>query len=281
MYSGFITSQRTVPGVGVHQRFDRAAYRLVAAFLAPGSFPAKRQIVHFEGLNGPDGIKAKSPGHHDPGHLYHPSTGEGDIPGLIQGHYDRLVQALQEKDMIRAAFDAAWLAHYICDGLTPAHHFPLDYYLADNSERYRDNRRFKHGIIVVGETPTDTLRRSWALWGGKGLLTTHFNFELGVATALVGHRIKARFDPAQLAAARLVGPIAFFCQEAAAIDSLRMYQHFYDSGWTTELGWQVRQRLAPQTVQAIATIWLLAYLEAGYKEAIRVHHKTVGAVGVG
>jgi len=280
MYSGFITTQRTVPGVGVHQRFDRAAYRIAGPFFAPGSFPSKRRIVHFEGLNGPDGIKAKSPGHHDPGHLYDPTTGEGDIPDLIQSHYTRLVQALQEQDMIRAAFDAAWLAHYICDGLTPAHHFPLDYYLADHAGRYKDKRHFKHGIIVAGDTPTDTLRRSWALWGGKGLLTTHFNFELGVATALVGHRIRATFDPAHLAAARVVGPIEFFRKEAAAIASLQMYERFYESGWTAELGWLVRQRLAPQTVQAIATTWLLAYLEAGYNGVIAAE-PIGGVVGKG
>ena len=270
MYSGFITTQRTVPGVGVHQRFDRVAYRLIAPYVAAGSFPARRQIIHFEGLNGPDGIKAKSPGHHDPGHLYNPATGEGDIPGLIQCHYGGLVQALQDDDMIRGAFEAAWLAHYLCDGMTPAHHFPLDYYLADHAARYKDKRRFKHGIIVAGDTPTDTLRRSWELWGGKGLLTTHFNFELGVVTALVGHRIRVRFNPAQLAAARLVGPLAFFRQEAAAIASLQIYERFYECGWTTELGWQVRQRLAPQTIQTIATVWLLAYLEAGRNEVIKI-----------
>lgn len=280
MYSGFITTQRTVPGVGVHQRFDGAAYRIAASYFAPGSFPSRRQIIHFEGLNGPDGIKAKSPGRHDPSHLYNPATGEGDLPDLIQDHYARLVQALQEEDMIRAAFDAAWLAHYICDGLTPAHHFPLDYYLAEHAGRYKDKRRFKHGIIVTGDTPTDTLRRSWALWGGKGLLTTHFNFELGVATALVGHRIRARFDPAKLATARLVGPIEFFRQEAAAIASLQMYEQFYERGWTAELGWLVRQRLAPQTVQAIGVVWLLAYLEAGYNEAVGTK-RMAGAVGIG
>jgi hypothetical protein len=281
MYSGFITTQRTVPGVGVHQRFDRAAHRLTSPYLAAGGFPTRRQIIHFEGLGGPDGIKAKSPSQHDPSHLYDPATGEGDIPVLIHNHYLRLVQALQENDMIRAAFDAAWLAHYICDGLTPAHHFPLDYYLAEHQARYKQKpRRFKHAMIVPGDTPTDTLRRSWALWGGKGLLTTHFNFELGVATALVGHRIRARFNPAQLAAAQLVGPIEFFRREAAAIANLKMYEQFYDSGWTAELGWMVRQRLAPQTVQAIATVWLLAYLEAGRNEVIKVMGSGV-TVGIG
>jgi hypothetical protein len=274
MYSGFITTQRTVPAAGVHQRFDGAAYRIIAPYLASGSFPARRQILHFEGRNGPDGIKAKSPGHHDPGHLYNPVTGEGDIPELIQTHYDGLVTALQDSDMIRAAFEASFLAHYVCDGLTPAHHFPLDAQLAEHTARYKDKpRRFKYAMIVPGDTARESLRRSWALWGGKGLLTTHFNFEIGVATTLVGHRIRIRFEPTKLAAARLLGPIVFFQREAAEVAALNMYERFYDSGWTSELGWLVRARLAPQTVQAIGTIWLLAYLEAGCNEVIEaVHH---------
>src|SRR4051812_28292720 len=103
-----------------------AAYRMISPYLDDTTFPSWPQIKHFEGINGPDGIKTKSPGHHDPGHLYDPETGAGEIPQLIKDHYRNLVTTLRLKDTVRAAFEAAWLAHYLCDGLTPAHHFPLD-----------------------------------------------------------------------------------------------------------------------------------------------------------
>jgi len=269
MYSGFINSKRTLPAVGVHQRFDRAAYRFVAPMMQRQAFPTRHQIISFEGVNGPDGLKAKSPGRHEPGHLYSPQTGVGDIPDLIEAHYGTLVAALRQQDLVRAAFDAAWLAHYVCDGLTPAHHFPLDAELAAYGADYASSpRRYKHAVVVRGRTPAQTIKTSWALWGGKGLLSTHFNFEMGVATALVGRRIRVRLDEAALEQGRRDGPLTYFKQQADDIASLQMYERFYAEGWTPALAQLVLRRLAPQIVQAIAVVWLLAYQEAGLPVAV-------------
>ena len=268
MYSGFITSKRIMPAVGVHQRFNMAAYRMISPYFAEGTFPAIRQLMHFEGINGPDGLKVKSPGRHDPGHLYDPETGEGDIPQLIADHYRNLVAALRQQDLIRVGFDAAWMAHYICDGLTPAHHFPLDKDVAKQSEHSkRIPKRYKYTVIVPGTNLIDTLRRSWAIWGGKGLLTTHFNFEVGVAAALVGFRIKSKLDHDKLAQARSMGLLPFFASEAKAVASLEMYETFYKYGWNSVLARMVKNQLAPQITQTIAIAWLLAYLEAGLESA--------------
>ncbi|HUC87133.1 MAG TPA: hypothetical protein VMR75_02285 [Candidatus Saccharimonadales bacterium] len=268
MYSGFITSKRTLPAVGVHQRFDRAAYRLLGPYLDAGGFATARQITRFEGVNGPDGLKAKSPGQHQAEHLYNPVTGRGDIPGLISSHYDTLVVALREQDRVRMAFDAAWLAHYICDGLTPAHHFPLNTRLAAYGANAQSRpKRFLHAAVASGKTPAARLKNNWALWGGKGLLSTHFNFEIGVAAALVGRRIQVRFDPAGFATAQKLGPVSYFKEQAADIARLQMYENFYEHGWNAELGRLVLRRLAPQTVQTIAVVWLSAYLEAGLQPA--------------
>jgi hypothetical protein len=271
VYSGFINSKRTLPAVGVHQRFDSAAYRLVAPQMQRQRFPTRRQIIGFEGVNGPDGLKAKSPGQHEPGHLYNPQTDVGDIPGLIEAHYGTLVAALRRGDLVRAAFDAAWLAHYICDGMTPAHHFPLDAELAAYGADYASKpHRYKHAVVVRGPTTAQTIKTSWALWGGKGLLSTHFNFEMGVATALVGRRIRTRLDAATVEQARRSGPVAYFKQQAQDIASLQMYERFYAQGWSADMAQLVVRRLAPQTVQAIAVVWLLAYQEAGLPVAAQL-----------
>ncbi len=271
MYSGFINSKRTMPAVGVHQRLDSAAYRLVRPYVRLEEFPTRRQIIGFEGLNGPDGLKIKSPGRHEPGHLYNPTSGGGDIPDLIKAHYGTLVRALRDRDLVRAAFDVAWLAHYICDGLTPAHHFPLDAELATYGADYASKpQRYKHAVLVRGQNPAQTLKSSWALWGVKGLLSTHFNFEMGVATTLVGRRIRVSLEPADLVDARESGPVEYFKTQADAIAELHMYEQFYAAGWSADLARLVLRRLAPQTVRAIAVIWLLACQEAGLPIATRL-----------
>jgi hypothetical protein len=266
MYSGFITSKRTLSAVGVHQRFDTVAYRMIKPYLAANDFPHVAQIIHFEGINGPDGLKVKSPQQDGPSHLYDPETGAGAIPELIDRHYGQLVAELKRGDMVRAAFESAWLAHFVCDGLTPAHHFPLDKHIARHGATKGPRGRYR--LRLLGESPMDTVRRGWAMIGGKGLLTTHFNFEMGVATALIGQRIKVRLDSAKLAHAQQVGPIEFFKLEAADISELRMYELFYHKGWSPEVARLVKTKLAPQTVQAIGIIWLLAYLEADRQLAL-------------
>ena len=268
MYSGFISSKRSVPAVGVHQRMDTAAFRIIAPYLAENTFPNIDQILHFEGINGPDGLKVKSPGKHEPGHLYDPETEIGEIPGLIQSHYHALVDAVKAKDEVRAAFEAAWVAHYVCDGLTPAHHYPLDAKMAEHTMSERKKKsKYKHKVLVDGDTMTDAVKRSWAVWGGKGLLSTHFNFEMGVATTMIGHKIKLKLDHAKLAEARKLGAVGFFKQEARDVASLQMYERFYSKGWDSVLARMVKNRLVPQISQAIAVTWLLAYLEAGMDDA--------------
>jgi hypothetical protein len=264
MYSGFITSRKTVAAIGVHQRFDMAAYRMVQPYFAPGTFPSLKQLLHFEGINGPDGLKVKSPGRHEPSHLYNPITDVGPIPEHIAGHYEKMVDALKRGDLVRTAFEASWMGHYICDGLTPAHHFPLEERIAEHSSPIKNPNGsfFKHKVIAPGDRPVDIVRKGWAIWGGKGLLSTHFNFEMGIAMAMLAQRVHVTLDPAKLAEARQMGPIEFFKQESKEIAELHIYDLFYEKGWTTEVARLVKNRLAPQTAQTIGIIWLLAYLEA-------------------
>ena len=249
--------------MGVHQRFDAAAYRIASPYFAKNSFSSLRQIHHFEGINGPDGLKIKSRGKDEPGHLYNPQTGEGEIPELIETHYAQLVTALKEQDHVRIGFEAAWVAHYICDGLTPAHHFPLNERLAEQPPAKETKKpRYQHRVSLSGPTPGAMMKRNWAIWGGKGLLTTHFNFEMGVATAVLGHRIRVKLDHAKLAQARSLGPVPFFEEEARSVAGLQLYEDFYRHGWNARIARKVRNQLAPQIVQCIAITWLLASLEA-------------------
>src|SRR5258708_39950832 len=126
MYSGLLITKHSGNWIGAHQKFNKIAYRLVLPEVDTKMFPSIDGILHFEGYNGPDGLKRKSAGHHEPSHFYDPLEGRGAVLAEIRNHYVLLVDALRKQDKVRSAFEASWLAHAITDGLTPAHHYPFE-----------------------------------------------------------------------------------------------------------------------------------------------------------
>ena len=128
MYSGTTFHNKSGSVLGAHQKIDRVAYRHLQKITKQSEgFPPLKLLLHFEGKNGPDGIKRKSPAKDEPWHFYNPF--DDDDTGLIEyieRHYEELVTELKKGNMERAAFNAAWLAHALVDGLTPAHHFPYE-----------------------------------------------------------------------------------------------------------------------------------------------------------
>jgi hypothetical protein len=269
VYAGFITSKRVVKRAGIHQRFDMSAYKMIEQYLPTDTFPTIKQILHFEGYNGPDGLNTKiglklkglkenSHEDHNPSHMYDPATDTGEVPAQIAIHYDGLVAALRRGDMIRSAFEASWLAHFVGDGLTPAHHWPLDEKIAEAA------RKAAHDF-TNGDTSkfTASLRKNWSIWGAKGEMSTHFNFEMGIAFALLLFPIRPEFSDEELTRALKLGPVEYFKSEARSVAELKLYEQFYKDGWNNSMATTVKNQLAPQAVRAIGTIWLLAMLEAG------------------
>jgi hypothetical protein len=261
MNSGFVTPRRVVKRVGIHQRFDSAAYRMIERFLPTTGFPGIRDIIHFEGFNGPDGLKVKSPGVNEPSHLYDPATDSGEVPTHIVSHYQGLVEALERGDTIRGAFEASWLAHYICDGLTPAHHWPLEEKIA---EAVADEA---HDLRADASRFAASFKKHWKVWGVKGHMSTHFAFETGIAFALMTYPIRGTFSDDELAKARRLGPVEYFKEEARSIATLELYERFYREGWSADLMTLIKNVVAPTTTRTIGTIWLLALLEAGQELA--------------
>jgi hypothetical protein len=287
MYSGFISTKRVLNRLGVHQRFDSAAHRMISPFLKPKTFPGIRAILHFEGYNGPDGIKLKSPGVNDPSHFYDPETDAGELPMHVESHYSGLVDALRKEDLIRAGFEASWLAHYVVDGLTPAHHYPLVEKIVglregDKAVKRRqatdeplrnDATSYLTKNFIFSDTVNKTLKANWAIWGGKGILSTHHNFEIGVATSLLFAKLSPKLNESMLSEARQMGMMEFFKREAKAVARLDLYDRFYKEGWTAELARVVRQQIAAHACQVVGIIWILAYLEAGQVELTKYKGK--------
>jgi hypothetical protein len=269
MNSGFVTPKRVIKRVGIHQRFDTAAYKMIERYLPDGGFPDLRDIIFFEGYNGPDGLKVKSPGVNEPSHLYDPVSDSGEVPMHITNHYAGLVDALKRGDKIRGAFEASWMAHYICDGLTPAHHWPLEDKIAE---------AVATGDLRDGDVSAfgATFKKYWAIWGVKGHLSTHFYFETGIAFALMTYQVRGVFSEAELSKARQLGALDYFKSQARDIADLNLYERFYTESWSADLMNAVKNQVAPQTARTIGLIWLLALLDAGEQLAV-IDHATATA----
>lgn len=257
---------------GAHQKIDRVSRDRLAELAGEelmAIFPNKRQLMQFEGMDGPDGIKRKTPAKDEPWHYYDPNDPEDtQIFPILLGHFDGLVQALLESNKTRAAFEAAWLAHGVVDGLTPAHHYPYEEELI----RLRGGKGIetrttpKDKLLMPGDTVRKKIHNNWQMWGDKGLLATHIAFEMGVAVLLVPMRM-TKVTPAD-ELKELVekeGPIELFKLVAKEIAELELYDQFYSSGWTPKLARQVRKELMPRIVNAVTLMWYAALIQSQAK----------------
>lgn len=252
--------------MGVHQKIDRVARRHVARRVPPGMhFPSAHDILHFEGLNGPDGIKRKSPAQDEPWHYIDPhDKTDRALTGMITDHIHNLAVALGANNSERAAFEAAWLAHAIVDGLTPAHHYPLEEKLEQlRGEGLETRRTTKDKLLLPGRTRRIQLRNNWEFWGAKGVMTTHLGFELGVATTVAAQRFEAS-EPSDSDYKRIddEGFESVFYDTLGEIAALDMYKEYGRSGWSRRLARQTRAVLAPLIIKAVTLAWYRAVVLA-------------------
>ncbi len=266
MYSGSTLTTYSGRLLGAHQKIDRSARRQLDRLLPANSFPKIRNILHFEGGNGPDSIKRKSPAKDEPWHYLKPyDDTDNELLELISDHYGTLVSALKKTDGVRAAFEAAWLAHAIVDGLTPAHHFPYEEKLSElrMGEGKHTRTTVKSKLIMPGNSKRAAFKNNWKMWGPKGLFTTHSTFELGVAMLVAPMRLshlrpklneRTQFDSSSIQ--------EWFRLQAQQVADLGLYDNFYKTGWTIPLARQVRKKLARTLVQSVALVWYNAEREA-------------------
>lgn len=270
--------------VGTHQRLDQAARRSLGRVLPRTKyFPGSSEIIHFEGSRGPDGLKRKSPGVDEPSHMlveeplsassedasqaetaWTESTDTRSVPTMILDHRHNLVQALKSKNQVRAAFEAAWMAHMITDGLTPAHHFPL----SDVKDELMTDKEFVKVFgeplkgVMHGRNILETLRNNWLYWGAGGHMSKHIAYEYGVLT------IAAAMPPKALEIALTAEDLTelntekMFQQALERVQKLHIYKRFLETGWTTELATETKEVLLPEITRAITLGWYSAAVEA-------------------
>jgi hypothetical protein len=271
MYSGSTITSFSGRLLGAHQKIDRLARRNLEHLVPRSDFPATRAILHFEGRHGPDAIKRKSPAKDEPWHYFQPfDPDDTQLLELIDRHYRKLVTALKHDDDVRAAFEAAWLAHAVVDGLTPAHHYPYEEKLTElrGGSGIADRTTIGKKLIIPGGSTSLQLRNNWKMWGPKGLFTTHAAFEMGVACLIVpikSRRVRVTDDKISEFQARSLPE--WFRKTAQEVARLELYDAFYRTGWTVSLARRVRNQLTPMLVQAVELVWYGALIEAGVLKA--------------
>lgn len=264
MYAGTIIRNSSGSFVGVHQKIDRVAYRLFCKSISDQtSVPTLPEILHFEGNNGPDGLKRKSPSADDPWHFIDPAEPhQGELLRHISNHYQNLVMATKQQNLTRAAFEMAWLAHAIVDGLTPAHHYPLADKIEELWGKPKDLRNSVFDKnIALGETALETISKNWQYWGAKGVWSTHFMFEWGVASSIKTTRFMNLAIDAEKTDDYHAAEVMFL-RSLDEIYQLDMYKRFWQQGWTTSLSRETRRVLIPKIIQVVAVFWNCAYKEA-------------------
>jgi hypothetical protein len=272
MYSGFTLTDFSGKIIGAHQKIDKEAREHLGTLIdGRDLFPSSKSILKFEGKNGPDGLKRKSPGKNEPEHYFSPFDDDGVLIGIIKEHYKNLVQELENHNKERVAFEAAWLAHSIVDGLTPAHHYPYKEELSKLLEHSKvtDQSSVKDKLIMPGKTVVDMLQNNWKMWGPKGLMFTHGLFELGAAILLAPVSFdKYMVEPKDLSKIQKIGLVEYFVQQAREIAVLDIYETYSKRGWTPKLAKIIRSKLGPAMVNTVTLAWYLALTDAGIIEKV-------------
>ena len=81
--------------IGTHQKLDKIAYKIVSKRVPENvKFPSISQILLFEGMGGPDGLKRKSPGKDEPMHFINPQNDDGVLISLIDNHHMNALDSL-------------------------------------------------------------------------------------------------------------------------------------------------------------------------------------------
>ncbi|MDR0955789.1 MAG: hypothetical protein LBM73_01525 [Candidatus Nomurabacteria bacterium] len=261
MYSGTTLTRASGRIAGTHQKIDRVARRKLQPYLSAKWFPTSREILHFEGRNGPDGVKIKSPASDEPWHYINPNDpADTQLLGLIADGQANLIKALKENNRERAAFEAAWLSHALTDGLTPAHHSDYktrrDDLLGDDVDK---QEAVGKKILKSGDTLGERLKNIWEFYkpNGRGVGSAHLNFELGVAFTITPLRFgEVRLTTAERAGIRRDGGIVkSFRSLALYVDKWKMFEDYLTNGWTARLARTAKNELLPLIIHTVLLEW--------------------------
>lgn len=270
MYAGITLSKRSGRIVGVHQKIDRAARRELNKIISKETyFPSIRGIIYFEGINGPDAIKHTNKSQDEPWYFIDPKKiGDRELVTIIGNHIHNLAKSLKKGNHVRAAFEASWLAHAVVDGLTPAHHYPLDNKIEELwGKSHHQRGSIKDKGLIRGASKRDTLSKNWQYWGAGGVMTAHVMFEMGVASAIAADKFKkCGPDQNDIVVLKKNGFESMYLDSVRRIYGLGMYDQFCKKGWTRSLAAETRKTLIPEIIKMVTLAWYQSLLDSGVAE---------------
>lgn len=266
MYAGTTFRKASGAIVGVHQRVNRAARpHIIRHDSKKIKFPTIKEILYFEGNNGPDGLKRKGSSKDEPWHFIDPEDPlDRQLIMMINDHIYNLSVALRINDQVRAAFEAAWLAHAVVDGLTPAHHYPLGDKIEELWGKTHDQRQsLKSKIVVRGNSLRDTISKNWQYIGADGVLTAHLLFEAGIASAISTSKFRYCYpNKKDFKELNKVGFEKIFLQALSKVHRLKMYEYFGKNGWNWRLAKNTKKILIPEIIKAVSLAWSMSIILA-------------------
>ena len=259
MYAGITLRRGSGRIIGVHQRIDRAARRHLNKHIPKSiDFPKITNILYFEGKNGPDAIKRKSPSQDEPWHFIDPTEpNDRALLQMINDHIINLAKALRDSNDVRAAFESAWLAHAVVDGLTPPHHYPLDKKIEELwGKPHYERMTTKDKNIIKGINRLDTISKNWKYWRVGGIFMGHIMFEMGVISAIDISKFK-KSGPKNNDINRLnnEGFETLFVESLNKIHNMKMYDEFSKNGWTMNLAIKTKKVLIPEIIKVVTLAW--------------------------
>ena len=263
MYAGTTFRRHSGSIVGVHQKINRLARHNLKKYESKAvHFPNITDILHFEGNNGPDGVKRKQPSRDEPWHFIDPNKpSDTGLITIINDHISNLAVALKTSNHERASFEAAWLAHAVVDGLTPAHHYPLNDKIEELwGKPHHERMSIKDKNIIKGISKRDTISKNWQYWGVGGVFTAHVSFELGVASMMATQRTYrgSQASANEVSRIKSEGYDDYFIESLHRIDELKLYDRFGKNGWTHELADDIKRMLLPEIIKNVNLAWISA-----------------------
>ncbi len=264
MYAGTTLLKDSGRYVGVHQKIDRVARtQIIKHDPKKVKFPNIKDILYFEGNNGPDGVKRKGSAQDEPWHFIDPADdNDVSLTTMVSDHIHNLSEALKSDNYTRSAFEAAWLAHAVVDGLTPAHHYPLGDKIEELWGKSHDNRKsLKSKLVIRGDGLKDTISKNWQYIGADGVFTAHLLFEAGIASAISTAKFR-HVGPTKKDFDRLkeVGFDVIYRESVTKIYALKMYEEFGSSGWTWHLANETKKVLIPEIIKMVSLAWSAAVI---------------------
>lgn len=251
--------------IGTHQRIDLAARHVLARALEEDEyFPTGKEIIYFEGTRGPDGLKRKSPNEDEPSHMWSDTPDGEGVKKLITDYRHNLVVALRAQDHEKSAREAAWMAHMVTDGLTPAHHYPL----GEEKKRLMTNEEMMTVFgapmkgLMHGRNWRETWKNNWQYWGPSGSMSQHVSYEYGVLMLAALIPIKKMVPKVNIQHFRESDFWEEFHHAIEKMKAMQIYEDFIAKGWTASLAYKTRDELLPMIIEMVALGWYSALKEA-------------------